>query len=81
MRYIGIMSTAPSSPARKAPARKTAAQKPAAQKTTAKRDRSRYTVIGGVKVKLAPRKNLLPKAERAAIRKAVRDFYADKKAD
>jgi hypothetical protein len=40
----------------------------------------RYTVIGGVRVKLAPAKRLLPKEERARIRQAVKDFYAEKKA-
>jgi hypothetical protein len=39
-----------------------------------------YTVIGGVRVKLAPFKRLLPKDERARIRQAVKDFYADKRA-
>lgn len=40
----------------------------------------RFTEIGGVRVKLAPEKRLLPKDERARIRQAVKDFYAEKKA-
>jgi hypothetical protein len=40
----------------------------------------RYTEIGGVRVKLAPAKRVLPKAEDARIRQAVKDFYAGKKA-
>lgn len=40
----------------------------------------RYTVIGGVRVKLAPPWRLLPKEEDARIRQAVKDFYAGKKA-
>ena len=43
-------------------------------------DHGRYTEIGGVRVKLAPAKRVLPKAEDARIRQAVKDFYADKKA-
>jgi hypothetical protein len=46
-----------------------------------KSDRGRYTVIGGVRVKLAPPQRLLPKEERARIRQAVKDFYAEKKSD
>lgn len=40
----------------------------------------RYTEIGGVRVKLAPVKRVLPKNEDARLRRAVKDFYADKKA-
>ncbi len=40
----------------------------------------RYTEIGGVRVKLAPVKRVLPKAEDARIRQAVKDFYATRKA-
>ena len=43
-------------------------------------EHGRYTEIGGVRVKLAPAKRVLPKAEDARIRQAVKDFYADKKA-
>jgi hypothetical protein len=54
----------------------------AAKKSPNARETSkgRYTVIGGVRVKLAPFKRLLPKEARARIRQAVKDFYADKKA-
>jgi hypothetical protein len=40
----------------------------------------RFTEIGGVRVELAPAKKLLPAGKVAQIRRAVRDFYADKKA-
>jgi hypothetical protein len=43
-------------------------------------EHGRYTEIGGVRVKLAPAKRVLPKAEDARIRRAVKDFYAGKKA-
>ncbi|MCR6646239.1 MAG: hypothetical protein NVV62_17855 [Terricaulis sp.] len=39
----------------------------------------RFTEIGGVRVKLAPAKRVLPKAEDARLRKAVKDFYEEKK--
>jgi hypothetical protein len=39
----------------------------------------RVTSIGGVRVKLAPAKRVLPKAEDTRLRQAVRDFYAAKK--
>jgi hypothetical protein len=48
----------------------------AARETTS----GRYTIIGGVRVKLAPAKRLLPREEAARIRQAVKDFYAEKKA-
>jgi hypothetical protein len=55
----------------------------AAKKSSNARETSkgRYTVIGGVRVRLAPFKRLLPKEERARIRQAVKDFYAEKKAN
>jgi hypothetical protein len=56
------------------------ATKKSSSNAARKSDRGRYTVIGGVRVKLAPAKSLLPKEERARIRQAVKDFYADKKA-
>lgn len=49
-----------------------------AKKSTARS--GRYTEIGGVRVKLAPAKRVLPKAEDARIRQAVKDFYAGKRA-
>jgi len=39
----------------------------------------RFTVVGGVRVKLAPPWRVLPKEEDARIRQAVKDFYAEKK--
>lgn len=48
----------------------------AARETTT----GRFTVIGGVRVKLAPPWRLLSKEEDARIRQAVKDFYAGKKA-
>jgi hypothetical protein len=56
------------------------AAKKSSSSASRKADRGRYTVIGGVRVKLAPFQRLLPKEERARIRQAVKDFYADKKA-
>lgn len=43
-------------------------------------EHGRFTEIGGVRVKLAPAKRVLPKAEDERIRQAVKDFYAGKKA-
>lgn len=47
---------------------------------TRETSRGRYTVIGGVRVKLAPPWRVLSKEEDARIRQAVKDFYAGKKA-
>ncbi|HRO03622.1 MAG TPA: hypothetical protein PLS69_08490 [Terricaulis sp.] len=53
----------------------------AAKKSPVARDAKsgRFTEIGGVRVKLAPAKRVLPKAEDARLRQAVKDFYAEKK--
>ena len=50
------------------------------KKSSRSATRGRYTEIGGVRVKLAPAKRVLPKAEDARIRQAVKDFYAARKA-
>mgnify|MGYP003580796478 CR=1 FL=1 len=52
----------------------------AAKKSSKGAARARYTEIGGVRVKLVPMKRVLPKAEDARIRQAVKDFYASGKA-
>jgi hypothetical protein len=52
----------------------------AAKKSSRSATTGRFTEIGGVRVKLAPVKRVLPKAEDARIRQAVKDFYAGKKA-
>lgn len=52
----------------------------AAKKSTSPRAATwRVTVIGGVRVRLAPYKRVLPKEEDQRLRQAVKDFYAGKK--
>jgi hypothetical protein len=51
----------------------------AKKSSSAARSTGRYTEIGGVRVKLAPAKRVLPKPEDARLRQAVKDFYAEKK--
>ena len=53
---------------------------PSKKTSASSAEHGRYTEIGGVRVKLAPAKRVLPKAEDARIRRAVKDFYAGKKA-
>jgi hypothetical protein len=50
------------------------------KKASRSAEHGRFTEIGGVRVKLAPAKRVLPKAEDERIRQAVKDFYAGKKA-
>ena len=52
----------------------------AAKKSSPSTRTGRYTEIGGVRVKLAPAKRVLPKSEDTRLRQAVKDFYAGRKA-